>query len=83
MGSPPLNLGVQGGESSVSMLSTTLAESIGRQVPNCDNCHRRSTIAMVGYSEHGFNLCSDCALQLVRVLTEDLCELLTRGGRHG
>jgi hypothetical protein len=28
-------------------------------------------------------LCMDCALQLVRKITEDLCELLTAGGRHG
>jgi|1186.fasta_scaffold65551_2 hypothetical protein len=65
------------------MLSTKVAEAIGIDVPECDNCHGTSTIAITGYSRDGFDLCSDCALQLARKLMEDLCELLTRGGRHG
>jgi hypothetical protein len=65
------------------MLSSDVAEMLQIKVPKCDNCHHSSTVAMIGYSERGFNLCSDCALQLVRILSEDLCELLTMGGRHG
>ena len=65
------------------MLSSKLSEAAGVPVPNCDNCPCVSTIALTGYSERGFNLCSECALQLVRKLTEDLCELLARGGRNG
>ena len=52
----------------------------------CDYCQNPATIKMMGYGdgENGeCNWCTECALQLVRKLTEDLCELLTRGGRHG
>lgn len=42
-------------------------------------------ITMTGYAEEGavIHLCKDCALQLSRKLLEDLCELDTKGGRHG
>lgn len=53
---------------------------------NCDYCGGDAVIQMVGYGD-GKNdtchWCMDCALQLVRKISEDLCELLTRGGRHG
>jgi hypothetical protein len=52
----------------------------------CDRCQKPATIKMMGYgdSENGeCNWCTDCTLQLVRLLAEDICELLTRGGRHG
>jgi hypothetical protein len=65
------------------MLATKMAEYAGGPVPKCDNCSRLAAVGMSGYAEHGFNLCSDCALQLVRKIAEDLCELLTWGGRHG
>ena len=66
------------------MLASNVAGYLGCRVAKCDDCKRRdSAIAIIGYSKNGFNLCTDCALQLVRIITEDLCELLTAGGRHG
>jgi len=65
------------------MLSTVLAKT-GLKIPNCDHCHQTAAaISMSGYSERSFDLCTGCALQLVRKITEDLCALLTKGGRHG
>lgn len=51
----------------------------------CYACSQTAVIEMHGYSEGKSNiqLCADCALQLNRKLSEDLCELLARGGRHG
>ena len=65
------------------MLSSMLKESFG-SVPRCQ-CKRPAAIGMLCYAhnDEGLFLCSDCALQLVRKITEDLCELLTRSGRHG
>ena len=50
----------------------------------CTGCHKRpGPIWMHCYAEADLFLCSDCAMQLVRKIMEDLCELLTKGGRHG
>jgi hypothetical protein len=50
----------------------------------CTACGKRpGPIWMYGYTDGELLLCPDCALQLVRKILEDLCELLTRGGRHG
>jgi hypothetical protein len=51
-------------------------------VPSC-NCGKETRIMMWGYGEGTILVCNDCALQLVRKVTEDLCELLTASGRHG
>jgi hypothetical protein len=65
------------------MLATMFKEIFG-SVPHCE-CKRPAAIEMHGYAhkDQSIFLCSDCALQLVRKITEDLCELLTRGGRRG
>ena len=65
------------------MLASMFKEIFG-SVPRC-KCKQPSAIEMHGYAHNGEGifLCSDCALQLVRKITEDLCELLTRNGRHG
>jgi hypothetical protein len=64
------------------MLATTMAET-GLRIPSC-NCGNEAKIIMHGYAHDGDNfLCVDCALQLVRKITEDLCEVLTVRGRHG
>ena len=50
----------------------------------CTACHKQpGPIWMHCYADSGLFLCADCALQLVRKMTEDLCELLTAGGRQG
>ena len=50
----------------------------------CTGCGKRpGPIWMVGYADGHLFLCSDCALQLTRKITEDLCELFTKGGRPG
>jgi hypothetical protein len=67
------------------MLSTKMAAAAGfpGAVPKCNHCRRvPAAVSMSGYSENGFDLCVDCSLQLVRKITEDLCELITKGGRH-
>ncbi len=69
------------------MLMQKLVEAFGPQAKRtCDACGKSlAAIQMHGYSE-GYSdicLCAGCALQLTRKLTEDLCELLTLGGRHG
>jgi hypothetical protein len=65
------------------MLVSRYKEIFGH-APRCE-CKQPSAIAMHSYERNGEGifLCSDCALQLVRKITEDLCALLTRGGRHG
>lgn len=65
------------------MLATAMAET-GLKIPWC-NCGKPTAIVINSYAQDGVNnfLCTDCALQLVRKLSEDLCELLTIGGRHG
>ena len=67
------------------MLVESMVEVLGETTKrNCDGCHEVSAvISMHFYSEGFMDLCSDCALQLARKLLEDLCELLTKGGRHG
>jgi hypothetical protein len=71
------------------MLISELTEATGKDVStNCDYCggDTPAVIRLVGYgdSENGeCNWCADCALQVVRKLSEDLCEVLTAGGRHG
>jgi len=52
----------------------------------CTGCRKcPGPIWMVGYADDGAGLflCADCAMQLVRKIMEDLCELRTMGGRHG
>lgn len=52
----------------------------------CDYCQEPAVVTMHGYGDSkngGCNWCADCAMQLVRKIMEDLCELLTKGGRHG
>jgi hypothetical protein len=50
----------------------------------CTACRKqKGPVWIIGYADADLFLCADCALQLVRKITEDLCELLTRGGRHG
>ena len=65
------------------MLATKYKEIFG-SIPPC-RCKRPAALEMHGYAydNESLYLCSDCALQLVRKITEDLCDLLTRGGRHG
>lgn len=53
------------------------------QGTKCDNCEAPATIVMNGYGAPSVHCCADCALQLVRKLIENLCELITKGGRHG
>jgi len=52
----------------------------------CDYCKQPAVIRMIGYGDGNggtCNWCADCALQLVRKVMEDLCELMSKGGRHG
>lgn len=63
------------------MLASKMEEITGSPVPNCW-CGSDAKITMHCYADN-LDLCTDCALQLVRKITEDLCELLTAGGRHG
>jgi hypothetical protein len=68
------------------MLISEKAKAFESAWKNCDNCGNDAVITMHGYgdSENGeCNWCADCAMQLVRKIMEDLCELLTKGGRHG
>jgi hypothetical protein len=68
------------------MLMTKLGEFQPNAQRNCDSCGKvPAAIQMRGYSEGAsdIQLCAECALQLVRKLSEDLCELLTKAGRHG
>ena len=48
---------------------------------SCIQCHEEAVIEMLGYGD--ITLCTDCALQLVLILSEDLCASITKGGRHG
>jgi hypothetical protein len=54
---------------------------------NCDYCGgAEAVISMFGYGDDfsgNCHWCANCAMQLVRKLMEDLCELQTQGGRHG
>jgi hypothetical protein len=56
------------------------------EYPGCDYCQEPAVIEMHGYGDGPSGTCRwcvDCGLQLVRKVTEDLCELLTASGRHG
>ena len=70
------------------MLIKTFFEISGQRDPGtgCDFCHDTAVIKMIGYGADRTgecNWCTDCAMQLVRMIMEDLCQLLTKGGRHG
>jgi hypothetical protein len=67
------------------MLVSKWTEITNLPSPKCCACDSEATVKMHGYAEDNRDifLCSDHALQLVRKITEDLCELLTKGGRHG
>jgi hypothetical protein len=56
-------------------------------LPNttCDCCQAPAILEMHGYGKGRGTCrwCKDCALQVIRKTSEDLCELLTAGGRHG
>jgi hypothetical protein len=55
-------------------------------VHNCDYCGEDAEITMTGYGDDysgNCHWCADCAMQLARKILEDLCELKTKGGRHG
>ena len=65
------------------MLINDVVNRSGLQNPGfeCVQCHEDAVIQMFGYGS--LDLCTDCALQLVRILSEDLCAAITKGGRHG
>ena len=69
------------------MLIKTLVEQGIKAKTNCDKCGGEDAdIVMIGYGDDQVgdcNWCADCAMQLARMLMEDLCELKTTGGRHG
>lgn len=69
------------------MLANKLAEMMTgqpRSTTKCAHCKEPAEIVMIGYGNGGdCDLCGDCAMQLARMLLEDLCELRTAGGRHG
>ncbi len=55
-------------------------------VHTCVSCGvERAQIQMTGFAEDESDVvvCPDCALQLTRKLSEDLCAVLSKGGRHG
>jgi hypothetical protein len=68
-----------------------LIQELAKTLPSaanttCDRCQEPAALFIIGYSgphTSDVNWCKDCALQVIRYLSEDLCELLTRGGRHG
>lgn len=49
----------------------------------CTSCKGIAEITMNCYSEGNLDLCRECALQLARKLLEDICDVATKGGRHG
>ena len=51
----------------------------------CGGCDAPAEIQMNGYGgpDERVAWCAQCALQLARKILEDLCELHTKGGRHG
>lgn len=65
------------------MLATKYGD-MGYRVHAC-GCGREAKIVLIGYANkrESNDLCADCALQVIRKLSEDLCELQTFGGRHG
>lgn len=68
------------------MLTKDLVNALGPQVnAKCGACGAPAEIEMHGYIEGdtSCNWCAGCALQMARKLLGDLCELLTKGGRHG
>jgi hypothetical protein len=71
------------------MLTKQFSEAIRPSdvYPNCDYCGGEDAeITMLGYGDDGpgnCHWCVECALQLVRKIMEDVCELRTKAGRHG
>lgn len=59
-----------------------IRRKLGKQT--CE-CGEPAQIEMHSYAHNGalILLCGDCATQLARKLLEDVCELRTKGGRHG
>lgn len=51
----------------------------------CGNCGQVAEILIISFSDRkgGLTWCSDCAMQLARILLEDICALRSKGGRHG
>ena len=68
------------------MLIQDADQALGQRMKDdaCQGCGQPATIFMTGDSREtgGLVWCSDCALQISRKLLEDLCALLTKGGRH-
>ena len=70
------------------MLTTEFVKAVPQRGgnPGCDYCQAPAEVTMMGYGDDASgncHWCSDCAMQLVRKIMEDLCELRTAGGRHG
>jgi hypothetical protein len=69
------------------MLIKDLVKAVGPQaLAICDGCGGApAVIEMHGYANKGAwcSLCTDCAMQLARKILEDLCDVLTKTGRHG
>lgn len=68
------------------MLIKELVKAFGPQaLATCDCCEAPALIEFHRYAGSGArcNWCSGCAMQLARKILEDLCELLTKDGRHG
>lgn len=66
------------------MIITKTDRDADERVKYCFYCDEESFTVMRGYAV-GYTdivLCRDCAMQLLRKLSEDLCEF-TKGGRHG
>ena len=73
----------------MSVLPKRPAQPSDADYVGCDYCQETAVIEMIGYGDGPRGMChwcADCALQLVRKVMkvmEDLCELMTKGGRHG
>ncbi|MGA2387513.1 MAG: hypothetical protein ABSF97_01030 [Candidatus Sulfotelmatobacter sp.] len=69
------------------MLIKTLVDQGIQATTNCDKCGGADAdILMIGYGDDkagDCNWCGECAMQLARMLMEDLCELKATGGRYG
>jgi hypothetical protein len=69
------------------MLTTEFKKAIMHDCTiTCDYCQAPAVITMNGYGDSETsrcNWCADCAMQPAQKIMEDLCELLTAGGRHG
>jgi len=67
------------------MLTKVLAKIFPKADVRCNGCGEPAVIEMHGYAtDHAsVTVCADCGLQLARKLLEDLCDVLSKGGRHG